>query len=265
MSNTETIRQLNDYSARLQKAEEELTILKKGARPEEIERIGNTIREYRAQLNSAAQNLERLNEMLEKGMIAKQEWEKAYTDSVVWDSRLQAARNERDLLLAGARPEEIKAKEADVTQLNSQIDFYTHQLAQYEIKSPLEGVVLTVDTGEVVLEIGRLDTMHAEITLSERELADIETGQKVKFKVRSFPDRSFYGVVYLIDRKIIEDSDGRRVVRIFCHVPNDDESLQPGMTGVANVYCGQRTIENLAYRKFFRTIRTEFWDWFDWF
>jgi len=264
LSNSETVRQIREYQARLQKAREELAVLKKGARQEEIEKAGNTVREYRAQLSNASQTLKRMNEMLEKGLISKQDWEKAYTDSVIWDSRVRIARNERDLLMAGARPEEIKAKEAEIEELQSQIDFHRGQMDQFEIKSPIDGYVISIDTGEVAMEIASLNTMNATITISERDLADIETGQEVKFKVRSYPERTFYGTVYRIDRKVVEDDEGHRVFKIACRVPNEAHLLSPGMTGVANVYCGKRTIEHLIYRKFFRTIRTEFWDWFDW-
>ena len=264
LSNSETVRQMREFGARLQKAQEELTVLKKGARQEEIEKAGNTVREYRAQLSNASQALQRMNEMLEKGLISKQDWEKAYTDSVIWDSRVRVARNERDLLMAGARPEEIKAKEAEIEELQSQIDFHRGQFEQFEIKSPIDGYVISIDTGEVALEVASLDTMNATITISERDLADIEIGQEVKFKVRSYPERTFHGTVYRIDRKIAANEEGRQVFNIACRVPNMGHLLTPGMTGVANVYCGKRTIEHLLYRKFFRTIRTEFWDWFDW-
>ncbi len=264
LSNSETIRQIREYQARLQKAEEELAVLRNGARPEEIEKAGNTVREYRAQLSNASQHLERMNGMLQKGLISKQDWEKAYTDSIIWDSRLRAARNERDLLLAGARPEEIKAKEADISELQSQIDFHLGQQDQFEIKSPIDGYVLSIDTGEVALEIADLDTMNADIMISERDLADVEVGQAVKFKVRSYPDRTFAGTIYRIDRRVFENDEGKKILNVACRVDNTAHLLSPGMTGVANIYCGKRTIEHLIYRKFFRTIRTEFWDWFDW-
>jgi hypothetical protein len=264
LTNTETQKLIDEYTAQLRKAEEELQLLRLGARDEEVQRSRNKVNELTARMNAATQDLQRLNEMLEKGLISKQDWEEARTDSLIWDSRLKAAENELDILLAGARPEELNAKEAEIERLNGQIAFHTGQMEQFEIKSTINGVVLNIDTGEVALEIADLDTMNAIITLSERDLADIGIGQQVKFRARSFPDRSFYGTVYRIDRKIMVDQNGDNVFNIACRVSNEDRILAPGMTGVANVYCGQRKIEELIYRKFFRIIRTEFWDWFDW-
>ena len=264
LANSETQRLIDEYTAELEQAQEELALLERGARPEEIEKARNNVDELKAQLKSSSQNLARMSEMLERELIAKQDWEEAQTDSVIWDSRLKAAQNELDKLRSGARPEEIRAKQAEVDRLAGQIEFHTRQQEQFDIKSTIDGTVMSVDTGEVALEISGLDTMNALITLSERELADIRVDQKVKFKVRGYPELSFYGRIYRIDRKVIVDEYDKRVFQVACRVPNGDHTLRPGMTGVANVYCGKRTIADLIYRKFFRTIRTEFWDWFDW-
>ncbi len=261
--NTETQKFIDEYTSSLDKAAEELAILKKGARPEEIESARNEVSEMEAKLDLASQSLQRTNEMMEKKVIARQLWEDAYTDSVVWASRLKSAQSKLELLLAGARPEEIRAKEAEIDKLKGQIEFHKKQQDAYDIKSTINGVVLSVDTGETVCEIAELDTLKAIIMLSEKELADIKLDQKVKFKVRSYPEMSFYGTVYRIGKKIIEQGKDR-VFMVECRIPNPEHILKPGMTGVANIYCGKRKLSSLIYRKFFRTIRTEFWDWFDW-
>ncbi len=262
--NSETLRLIDDYKARLKQAEAELKLLKEGPRSQEIDQARNTMNEYEAQLQSATQNLQRINDMHSKKLIAEQDWEKAHTDSAVWDSKFKAARSYLWMLKAGNRPEQIKAKEAEVAGLKSQLNFHSEEQQSFEIKSDINGVVLRVDTGETVCEVTNLDTMEARISLSEKELADIAPGQKVKFKVRGYPALYFTGEVTRIDSKIILDSNGDRVIEISCRVPNDNKILKPGMTGVANIYCGSRPFSYHIYRKFFRTIRTEFWDWFDW-
>ncbi|PKK84654.1 MAG: hypothetical protein CVT49_02200 [candidate division Zixibacteria bacterium HGW-Zixibacteria-1] len=264
LANSETSRFIEEYSAQLNQAREELQILKLGARPESIAQARNTLQGLEAQLELSTRNLTRKNEMLNKKVISVQDWEDSRTDSVVQAAKVRAAKNELDLLLAGARPEEIRAKEAEIEQLQSKIDFHKRQRDFYEIKSPINGTVISVDTGEVACEIANLDTLDAEITLSEKELADIALDQKVKFKARGYPSLSFYGTVYRIGTKIYLNNRGDRIFKVSCRVPNEGHVLKPGMTGVANIYCGKRKISEHIYRKFFRTIRTEFWDWFDW-
>jgi len=264
LANSETSRFIDEYAASLNKAEEELTILKLGARPEEVARARNELQGLQAQLELSSRNLSRYNEMMNKKVISKQEWEDARTDSTVRAAGVRASESALRLLMAGARPEEIKAKEAEIARLKSQIEFQKKQMDFYELKSPIAGIVLMVDTGEVACEIADLDTLEVNITLSEKEMADISTGQAVKFKVRGYPALSFYGFVYRIGKKVFLDENNNRVFEVFCRVPNENHVLKPGMTGVANIYCGKRKISYLIYRKFFRTIRTEFWDWFDW-
>lgn len=262
--NSETSRYIADNQAAMNKASEELSLLKKGARPEEIAKARHNLQGNEAEMRLAVQNLKRKNEMYEKKVIAREVWEDAYTDSIVRGERVKAAENELDLLLAGARPEEIRAKEAEIEQLQGQLDFHRQQQDFSEIKSAVTGIVLTLDTGEIVCEIANLDTLEVRIVLSEKELADIKPAQKVKFMVRGYPEMIFYGTVYRLGKKIVTDLKGKRVFYVHCWVANNEHVLKPGMTGVASIYCGKRKLSHLIYRKFFRTIRTEFWDWFDW-
>ncbi|MCX6828874.1 MAG: efflux RND transporter periplasmic adaptor subunit [candidate division Zixibacteria bacterium] len=262
--NTQTAQLVNEYSALFKEAEEQLSLLKQGPRPQEIEQARNNFNEMEAQLRLSTQNLQRMNEMLDKNLISKQAWEDAQADSMIWDARHKAARSKLWMLKAGSRPEEIKAKEAEIVRLKSQMEFHSQRQQSSEIKTSINGIIIRVDTGETVCEIANLDTMEARITLSEKELADITVGQKVKFKVRSFPALNFYGEISRINSKVEIDAKGNRIVQVSCRIPNQGHTLKPGMTGVANVYCGQRPISYHIYRKFLRTIRTEFWDWFDW-
>jgi putative peptide zinc metalloprotease protein len=262
--NNETSQLIREYTARLAEANEQLELLKQGPRTQEIDQARNNMNEMDAELKLSIQNLERITAMYQKSLIAKQAWEDAQADSVIKDSRFKAARSKLWMLKSGSRPEEIKGKEAEIERLKSQIDFHSRQQESYEIKSTINGIILKLDTGEVVCEIADLDTMEARIVISEKEMADIAIGQNLKFKARGYPDLTFYGTVYRIDNQIMVDANGHRVVNLFCKVPNENHLLRPGMTGVANVYCGYRKINYHIYRKFFRTIRTEFWDWFDW-
>ncbi len=265
LANSETGRFINEYRAQMERAKEELAILKQGARPEEIRQARNTVEELDAELEQASRNLDRMNEMLEKQVVAPQQWEDARADSVVKAARLNKAKNELDLLLAGSRPEAIRAKEAEIEELKGKIEFYQQQQDLAAIKSTIDGVVLTLDTGEIVCEVAPLDTVVAAITLSEKELSDIAIDQRVKFKARGYPSLTFEGNISVIGQKIFIDMNDRRIFKVFCDVPNENHLLKPGMTGVAYVYAGDKKISFLIYRKLFRTIRTEFWHWFDWF
>ncbi len=262
--NTETAQLISEYNSLLQKEQEELALLEQGAREEEIAEARNSVTELEAAFESSARDLNRKRIMLSKNAIAPQEWENAHTDSVMKHARLDAARNRLKILTEGARPEEINAKTAEINRLEGLIAFHTDRQEFSEIEASIKGVVLSTDTGEVACEIASIDTLIAWISLSEKDLADIVPGQKVKFRARSFPSLSFFGEVFRMERKVTVTDDGRRIIRIACLVPNLDHRLRPGMTGVANIYCGERAVSYLIYRKFFRTIRTEFWDWFDW-
>src|SRR2546430_6112755 len=76
-----------------------------------------------------------------------------------------------------------------------------------ESKSATAGIVTTperqlraligqqVNKVALLTSVHRLDTVTAEIALSERDVGDVATGQRVAFKARAYPNVTFEGTV----------------------------------------------------------------------
>jgi HlyD family secretion protein len=140
---------------------------------------------------------------------------------------LVTAQAQQDLLVAGARPEEITAAQAQVTAAQAQADAaraqkdalqgqidaaraqadassatiktLDTQLAQLTISAPISGVVLTraIDPGEyaapgaTLLVIGALDDLTLTVYVPEDRYGALSLGQQATVHVDSFPDASF--------------------------------------------------------------------------
>jgi putative peptide zinc metalloprotease protein len=196
-------------------------------------------------------------------------------------------------LRAGSRREEIEAQEATVVRLEAQKRYLEDQLRLTEIKSPIAGIVITperqlqeligqhVNKGDLLAAVHRLDTVTAEIALSERDVGDVATGQRVAFKARAYPDVTFEGTVTSVaaavqtggaslDVKAVSgrapapvplEAGGDRVVLVTTEIENGPLLLKPDMTGRAKISCGDRSIFDVLTRRLARVIRVEFWSW----
>jgi multidrug resistance efflux pump len=177
------------------------------------------------------------------------------------------------MLLAGSRPEEIRATQAELSRLQAQRGYLQQQLQLVHIVSPAAGVVTTpqlkeklgqrVSRGDLIAKVYEQSTVTAEILVSEREIADVHVGQTVVFKARAFPDRSFSSRVTAIAPIAMEDTAGLggRAVRVTTDIDNRSGLLKSEMTGNAKIYCGSRRVFELMTRRVFRYIRVEFWSW----
>jgi putative peptide zinc metalloprotease protein len=249
----------NEAAVRKEKAN--LELLEKGARPEEITQAKEEVRKAKAKLESNENEFKRLKELFSRNLISKEELEKKESEHTVLTSELGIAQSNLEILQRGARKEEIDMSRAEINRLEAKAKFYRDQIALSDFRSPISGIVTSVRPAGNLLSIANYDTIRVLMPVSEKDLDVIKSGQKVKAKVRSFPWKTFYGVVTRIAYQA-EQHKSRQVFLITSKIDNSELLLKPGMTGQGKIYCGKRSIAYLLLRRIIRWIRVEVWSWF---
>src|SRR6266487_101306 len=113
---------------------------------------------------------------------------------------------------------------------------------------------------DLIVKVFELDRTTPEITISEKEIADVTPGQTVMLKARAYPNRALSGKVKSIAPAADDDTDlARKVFRVAIEMDGDSQSLKPEMTGIAKIFCGTRSIWGLLTRRTERYLRVEFW------
>src|SRR6267143_549336 len=195
------------------------------------------------------------------------------------------------LLVAGTRPEEIDAAEAEIARLQAQRDYLAEQLRLVDVATPISGVITTptrqlrdmigrqVNKGDLIAEVHELNIITAEIAVPEKEIGDVRVGQSVFVKVRAYPEQTFSGAVTSIATTVNGSSkatavgatpsaatpqsttETERTILVSTELDNTSHLLKSEMTGKAKIYCGGRSIFDLIVRRLARTIRVELWSW----
>ncbi|RBP33296.1 membrane fusion protein (multidrug efflux system) [Marinobacter pelagius] len=159
------------------------------------------LRTRRAEAQLAAQEFQRVSDLLPRRAVSQSQYDQA-------KANYDAAR---------ARVNEAEA------QLNKKI-----------IRAPFDGTVgiRMVDQGEYIatgtpiVEINMLDPIYADYTLSEKNLADIDTGHPVEVTVAAVPQGRFEGEISAINTSVNPET---RTVRVRATISNPDNLLRPGM------------------------------------
>ena len=268
LDDTELEAEIGKIEAELAKRRAELELLENGPLDEEVERQQKLVERERTRVLYAEKELERITGLHEKNLVASVEYEKAQQELHILTKELEHAGSDLAVLLKGSRPETIRAARAETARLQAELDYLRWQCERTAILSPISGVITThhlmdrrlehVDVGEEICQIADCDTMMLEIRVSEKDVADVTVGQRVKLKVRSLPTMAFYGTVAAISPVATRNSN-RTVVVVTSEVDNPEMLLLPGMTGKAKIYCGKRRIIELLTRQIVRFIRVEFW------
>jgi multidrug resistance efflux pump len=247
----------------------ELEKLKHGARPEEVSQERQALASKRTALDFARQRAARTSKLFASQVASQETLDEANRDLSVKERDLAEEEARMRLLQAGARPEEIAAKEAEIRHVEADQALADTQLDRAIIKSPIAGIITTphfrehlhegVKLGDRICEIVDPLRMRAEIMVPERELDVVALGQPVTLKVHAYPQHPFVGEVSFISAAAETDaSDGQRYVRVVAFVDNSEKLLREDMTGFGEIRAGKRSILALAARRIVRWVRVRF-------
>lgn len=116
-------------------------------------------------------------------------------------------------------------------------------IAKKQLRAPFAGragiVTISpgayVSPGSALVTLQQLDWLFVDFLMPQRELAQLEIGQRVDLHVDAFPDQTFTGTLTAIDPRV--DAETRNV-RLEARVDNPDQRLIPGMFARVDVEVG---------------------------
>ncbi len=226
-------------------ARAQLDLLVKGARKEDIAQAEEQLRQAETDLKTAENDRRRMVELEKTGSVTTKQREDAESRSEVMKARRNAAGEALARVRKLARPEEIRAAEARLTQAEAMTALLKKRISDCAITSPLTGTVTSrpvepgefVGVGTTVLTISRLDRVHVMIYVTELELGSVKLGDPVDVSIDSMPGRKFEGKVTYISPeaeftpKNVQTRDDRvkLVFGVKVEIPNPDGHLKPGL------------------------------------
>jgi HlyD family secretion protein len=176
----------------------------------------------------------KLNEIRRKNLFAKQ---------AVSEAQMETA--ERDVGVAQANLDLAKAQltsqQASLAQVEAEMDTAKENLARTRITSPIDGVIIDrkIDPGQTVQAsfnapelftiAADLSEIQVEARIVESDVAGLNPGDKAKFSVDAYPDRTIEGVVEQLRLKSVEQNNIVSYTAVV-RAQNPDGVLMPGMT-----------------------------------
>lgn len=214
-----------DYAARVSLAdaeirerEAELERVINGNRGQEKREADALVREAEAVLANADAERKRRAQILERGAIARTEYDSADREYQVAKARLEAARERSALIHEGSRIENRKRAEAELERAKARHAEAVAMLDKTLIKSPINGVVLRkkLHAGESVsgkgdtpiVTLGDTARLRVRVDVDETDVARLAIGQPAYVTAPAYGDRKFAGRVIRIGEIL-----GRKNVR----------------------------------------------------
>jgi HlyD family secretion protein len=232
---------LQQARAALSAAQQRLAILRAGARSQERSVARNTIASAKSSLDKAELDLRRAEDLFKEGAVAKEQVDAARNAYDVAKAQHDSTSEQYSLMEVGARPEEIKAAEADVQMAQGTLTEAKDALAKSVIRSPITGVVFAkkVNVGDSVssggdplMLVDSLDKVYFEASVPEKDFAALSVGQPVTVTVDALPGKTFSGK---LERLVPVAAQGSHDFLARIAMSNPDLQLNPGMFARGNV------------------------------
>jgi len=237
--------QLRQGQALLDQAQAQLDLLRKGARDEDQAQAQELANSAKASLESARADRDRATALFSAGSTTGKMKDDADARFSVAQAQYNTAQENVAKLSRFARPEELRAAEARVTQAQAARDLFAKSVADCLITAPVDGVVTSrparvgelVGPGTTVMVVTDLDPVSLMIYVSETELARVKLGATAEVRIDAARSRVFNGRVTYISPtaeftpKNVQTREDRvkLVFGVKLELGNEDRALKPGM------------------------------------
>ncbi|ABE58793.1 efflux RND transporter periplasmic adaptor subunit [Chromohalobacter israelensis] len=129
---------------------------------------------------------------------------------------------------------DVEDAQAQLAQVNAQIDEIQSRLADHQLRAPFAGTVgqrdlsvgALVTPGTELVTLDKLDRMKLDFTVPATFLGALAPGMSLSATTASYPEQVFRGEVTSIGTRIDPVS---RSVSVRAQLPNPERTLRPGM------------------------------------
>lgn len=222
-----------------------------GSRPEEIEQARANLEQAKADAANARLQYQRKRDLVAKNAGTQQDFDNAKAALDMAEARLRLNQAALDLAVAGPRKEDVAQAEAQLRGNEAQLAYLRQQLADAELKAPLDATVRSrlMEPGDMAsptrpaFSLAITDPKWVRAYVAETDLGKVHPGAKATVSVDSYPAHGFDGWVGFISPiaeftpKDVQTPELRTSlvyeVRVFVTDPADD--LRLGMPATVHL------------------------------
>jgi len=132
----------------------------------------------------------------------------------------------------------------EMEQLALKIRLLEERAENLEVKSPIDGIVISGDPqrtegarmtmGQTILEVAPLDKMVVELDIRDQDIPHAQVGQTVRVRLDGVPWTTYHGTLQAIQPRA-ELRNGKNIFVGEVPIDNPDGVLRPGSSGRARI------------------------------
>ncbi|HEY0944744.1 MAG TPA: efflux RND transporter periplasmic adaptor subunit [Opitutaceae bacterium] len=163
---------------------------------------------------------------------------------------------------------DFRAARALEAQALARVELIKYRLARSELRAPFAGVIVEGDlrerigapvrAGDVVLKVSQLAGLYVEMRVPERDIDLVGASQEAEIAFTTRPEDTFAVKLARIEPSAVADRDGNAFV-VRGEMQGRADWLRPGMSGVAKIEAGDRSLLWIATHRLIDFLRLKLW------
>ena len=244
----DTVAQLGAAKAKLEVATRRVEQLKSMPHSEDVDRATAIVAQRQSAVNDATLRLERLNAVEDQSAISANERPTRMFEMSLTKSRLDEAKSELARMMKGTYPEDLAVAMAEAKVADADVAMLQTDLAQSEVKAPIDGTVLRVNARagefasagalrEGLVVMGQLTPLHIRVDVDELDAWRFDPNGKAVAMLRGgkiveFPIEYVRTVPVVIPKRTLTGENSERidtrVMEMIYRFTQDNPKVLPG-------------------------------------
>ena len=165
----------------------------------------------------------------------------------------------------------VAIAKARIDRATAELELTEQRLERIRITAPMDGVGVSgdltqelgapVEKGQLLYEVAPLEDYRVMLDIDERDVGALVSGQSGQLALVGLPGKTIPLTIERIT-PISSQSDGRNVFRVEAELADTEETLRPGMDGIAKISIEERRLAWIWIHEMTDWLRLKAWRWF---
>lgn len=184
-------------------------------------------------------------------------------------SEIQRYSSEAEKAEAEKKLADMRAVLALKRQSEAKLDMINFRIDRAAIKAPYDSIIVVgdlrdrigapVEHGEILMRLTRLEDLYVEIKVGERDIHEIKDFSEGQIAFVSMPDNKYNFKIERIEPIAMPEQDGNVFVIRGKLIDQTEDWWRPGMSGVAKIDVGNRSLFWVFTHRFVDFVRLYMW------
>lgn len=187
-----------------------------------------------------------------------------------WSSEREQYAMEHRKAMAGGDRALMNVLDKKMGQAEAQIALLDEQISRATIVAPFDGLVVSgdlsqslgapVEAGQVLFEIAPLESYRVKVQVDERNIGQIQEGQKGELILTAMPNDKHSFTVTVVT-PVAQSEEGTNFFVVEGTLDGAAARLRPGMEGFGKIRIERRKLIWIWTHELFDWIRMKVWTW----